>query len=60
MRRIEATATGQPSEHAAKASDATIPLGRHAAPEQIAAPCSISRATTGAPPPEPPSRSTVA
>lgn len=36
MRRIETVATGQPSEHAARAFDAMIPLGRHAAPEEIA------------------------
>ncbi|MDX2811421.1 SDR family oxidoreductase [Streptomyces sp. PA03-5A] len=36
MRRIETAATGQPSEHAARAFDAMIPRGRHAAPEEIA------------------------
>ncbi|MFE0633081.1 SDR family NAD(P)-dependent oxidoreductase [Streptomyces sp. NPDC058864] len=36
MRRIGTAATGQPSEHAARAFDAMIPLGRHAAPEEIA------------------------
>ncbi|MFB7290112.1 SDR family NAD(P)-dependent oxidoreductase [Actinacidiphila glaucinigra] len=36
MRRIETAATGQPSQHAARAFDAMIPLGRHAAPEEIA------------------------
>lgn len=60
MRRIETAATGQPSEHAARAFDAMIPLGRHAAPRRSPAPCSTSRATTRASPPEPPSRSTVA
>ncbi|MEU4094945.1 SDR family oxidoreductase [Streptomyces sp. NPDC026673] len=36
MRRIETAATGQPSEHAARAFDAMIPLGRHATPQEIA------------------------
>ncbi|MFF7679543.1 SDR family oxidoreductase [Actinacidiphila glaucinigra] len=37
-RRIEPASTGQPSQHAARAwrFDAMIPLGRHAAPEEIA------------------------
>ncbi|MGI5253001.1 SDR family oxidoreductase [Actinacidiphila glaucinigra] len=35
-RRIETASTGQPSQHAARAFDAMIPLGRHAAPEEIA------------------------
>ncbi|WP_436969425.1 SDR family oxidoreductase [Actinacidiphila glaucinigra] len=37
-RRIETASTGQPSQHAARAFDAMIPLGLHAAPEEIARP----------------------
>lgn len=59
-RRIETASTGQPSQHAARAFDAMIPSAGTRHPRRSPAPCSTSRATTRAPPPEPPSRSTAA
>lgn len=60
VRRIETAATGQPSEHAAGAFDAMTPWAGTRHPRSSPAPCSTSRATTRASPPEPPSWSTAA